>query len=148
MKNLIAASTLAATLLVPAITAQAQTPVKWLFGMNVRLEYGSLRIMSVVPGGAAFKAGLRPGHMILRSNNFTFNTATNDFHAIQILQNSVEQGGNGGGGGGGGVPTTLDYPGTPGRPCVHFLIRKPCGTVVKRVCYPDFNGNGGGVPTL
>ena len=101
MKNLIAAVTLASTLLVPAVAAQAQSPVKWLFGMNVRLEYGSLRVLSVVPGGAAFKAGVRPGHIIMTANGVNFQNAFNDFQAVQILQNSVELQGGGGGGGGG-----------------------------------------------
>ena len=145
MKNLIAALTLASTLLVPAVTAQAQQPVKWLFGMNVRLEYGNLRIMSVVPGGAAFKAGLRPGHTILASNNMTFQNAFNDFQAIQILQQSVEMQGGGGGGGGGGTPTLTSY---DVRPSVQLKIRKPCGTIIFRHCFPHFNGNPGGTPTF
>lgn len=134
--------------------AQAQSPtIKYRFGMNVKLQqYGfqkGLYIRTVVPGGPACRAGLKPGMLIVSSNNKKFENAFNDFHGVSLLQNSVQLANGGGGGGGGGIDT---FQQTTPQPFyfTRLVVKLPCGRIKHITCYPTprYPVGGGGVDTF
>ena len=119
-------------------------------------------VTSVSPYGAAARAGLEPGDLIVRSNGLGFNHGPTHNHSllladINILQHSVRPLG---GGIGGGIPTaTATFASTqvnvaPVAPALQGMTQLEVQDVrthnrVLLNVYPAHNGfgGGGGIPT-
>ena len=92
------AATIALTLIATLASfanAQQFNQIRWKFDMHASLTGNGtmkgLYINSLDSYGAAARAGLRQGDVIMSSNGMTFNNAFNDYQAVSILQDSVDR---------------------------------------------------------
>ncbi|MDB2687136.1 PDZ domain-containing protein [Mariniblastus sp.] len=125
---------------------------QFYFGVNVQLIRGYhgnalLRITSVTPGSPAAAAGLEIGDEIESINGRTFERARDSFHAVSIMNRSVNFGSPAVPAAAGAHAYIIPRP-VPSQPIAQLTVRNVRnGQYVSLTMYPQQRGWSGPVPT-